>query len=249
MPQPTISPPTSDAASEADIVSSTVFTPQSSSVASLAGGLSPDADEAIPSIEGGVYGRNSVTPPVAIDPPASRPRNSATPEVDALLNVRDLRLSDTTSPSPGSDPLDLSDLGAALVTGSPSPGLYLHPQHAASSSPGTPSPATPRRNRRSSSRVNQTPHSVRDEEPPVDRFHDLGFQSAFNEARELMGSLARVLGSSDVHLEPDSTMRDLYHTAQRLAAFRCPPTRVVGLVGDSGVGTPSSALHLGPTMC
>lgn len=87
--------------------------------------------------------------------------------------------------------------------------------------------------------MNQTPHSVWDEEPPVDRFHDPAFQSTFNEAREMMGSLARILESSDVHREPDSTMRDLHKTAQRLAAFQAPPTRVVGLVGDSGVGKSS----------
>ena len=51
-----------------------------------------------------------------------------------------------------------------------------------------------------------------------------------------MAQLARVLGSSALHLEPDSTMRTLRERADELARFRCPPTRTVGLVGDSGVG-------------
>jgi hypothetical protein len=90
--------------------------------------------------------------------------------------------------------------------------------------------------RRTGSRNVLTPHDVRDEEPPVDRFHDAEFQQSFGLAKALMASLVEVLASSDLHTEPDSTMRQLHQRAEDLAAFDCPLTRTVGFVGDSGVG-------------
>ena len=129
----------------------------------------------------------------------------------------------------------MSSLAAALprtstLDSSPAP---LRASIAQSESP-RPSPG---RKRRSSSRVNLLPHNVRDEEPPQDRFHEPTFQQAFCNAKALMGSLVEALGSSTLHFEPDSTIRNLRQTAQDLATIQCSPTRVVGLVGDSGVGT------------
>lgn len=215
MPQPSNSPSTSDAESGADACSSAeVLTPQSSRAASVAGSLSPDRNEPVPSIE------------VADD--------------DALPNLDALRLSDTTgpspSPSPNSDPMDLSELAAALDNSTPDPGLRPHPQRVASSSPGTPSRRTPRRTRQPSLRVDKAPHRVRDEKPPADPFYDPKFQRALNEAKELMGRLAPVLASSDDYQDADPTIRSLSDTAQQLAVFQGPRARVVGLVGDSGVG-------------
>lgn len=131
-------------------------------------------------------------------------------------------------------------LAAALPRAPSSPAnppLLLQPRPSASSS-GPQQPPTGR-NRRSSSRVNFQPHNVREEKPPQDRFHEPAFQQAFRNAKALMGSLAGVLGSSSRHLEPDSAIQHLRQTAQNLATFQCPPTRVVGLVGDAGVGKSS----------
>jgi len=221
---------TRSSSSETDNLSSVVLTPQSSSVSPSTPANPPlDPDHPIPTIE---RGDSSISSPgVAINTP-STPRQSSVGDIDnGIQNLFIFR----GSSSPSSEPLDLSNLAAALSTSSPTPTRFLQPQ-GGSNNPETPGPDNGRRSRRSSSRVNQTPHDIRDEEPPVDRFHDPAFQTAFNEARELVGSLTRVLGSSDVHLEPDSTMKGLHQTARRLAEFQCPPTRVVGLVGDSGVG-------------
>ncbi|KAK0707804.1 hypothetical protein B0H67DRAFT_647946 [Lasiosphaeris hirsuta] len=95
------------------------------------------------------------------------------------------------------------------------------------------------RRRKSSPRASSARHSVRDEEPPEDRFYHPEFQRAFGDARVLMARLAGVLGSSDLHLEPDSTIRALRQRAGKLANFQCPSSRVVGLVGDTGVGKSS----------
>lgn len=81
-----------------------------------------------------------------------------------------------------------------------------------------------------------TRHEVKDEEPPTDRFHEAAFQKAFGDAKALMAGLARVLGSGALHLEPDSVIKELKKRAETLAGFQCPGERVVGLVGDSGVG-------------
>lgn len=83
-----------------------------------------------------------------------------------------------------------------------------------------------------------------DEEPPEDDFNDPAFQRSFTKTRKLMASLEKTLGSSDIHLEPDSTIRRLRETARKLAQFHCPPTRTVGFVGDSGVGMYHSFLLL-----
>lgn len=77
---------------------------------------------------------------------------------------------------------------------------------------------------------------MRDEAPPQDRFHDPEFQQALAHAKSLMARLAGALGSSTLHLEPDSTMKTLRDRGDELARFRSPPTRTVGLVGDSGAG-------------
>ncbi|KAK4041410.1 hypothetical protein C8A01DRAFT_14819, partial [Parachaetomium inaequale] len=148
--------------------------------------------------------------------------------------LRELRLRSSTSPS-SSAGLSLRTLRAALPstrTPSPSQSPLLLPHRASPRSSGAPG------HRRSSS-AHQIPYDVRQEAPPEDRFHAPEFQQSLTQAKSLMGRLAGVLGSSRLHLAPDSVMRTLRHRADELARFRCPPTRTVGLVGDSGVGKSS----------
>jgi hypothetical protein len=90
--------------------------------------------------------------------------------------------------------------------------------------------------RRSSSRTNIAPHNVMDEDPPSDPFHEPTFQQAFSDAKRFMSELVAVLSSSSLHSDPDSTMRRLHRDTIKLAQFLCPSTRIVGFVGDSGVG-------------
>lgn len=90
--------------------------------------------------------------------------------------------------------------------------------------------------RRSNPRLRQPPHVVSDEESPRDRFHDPVFQQAFTDTKDHVAKLEDVLGSGSLHLEPDSTIYRIYQNAGSLAEFECPTKRVVGFVGDSGVG-------------
>ncbi|KAH0425848.1 hypothetical protein CcaCcLH18_10717 [Colletotrichum camelliae] len=92
----------------------------------------------------------------------------------------------------------------------------------------------------------EAPHDVKDEDLPDDRFHHPDVQNAFVEAKALMSRLARVLGSSPLHIDPDSAIKRLHKRAKDLSRFQCPSTRTVGFVGDSGVGKSSllnSLLH------
>jgi ABC-type glutathione transport system ATPase component len=83
------------------------------------------------------------------------------------------------------------------------------------------------------------PHDVADEEPPRDAFHDAAFQQAYSDARTLIGNLSDVLASSRQRHEANSAIRKLCDNAAELARFQCPTTRIVGFVGDSGVGKSS----------
>ncbi|KAK0742907.1 hypothetical protein B0T18DRAFT_489791 [Schizothecium vesticola] len=254
-------------ASESDTASLPIFTPASSSVFTSSGsprgdgqyrfqGI-PGSDIPIPSVENGaspsascsspsqnptpvsssqLLSARSPTPSIAISQApcssaAATPPSSSVGFSEIEAGIQGIRLS-----QPG-DSLDMSSLAAALPRNSTSDSrpTPLRDSTAQSESPRS----SPGRSRRSSSRVNLQPHNVRDEEPPQDRFHEPAFQQAFRNAKALMGGLAAVLGSSALHLEPDSAMSNLRQTAQDLAAFQCPPTRVVGLVGDSGVGKSS----------
>ncbi|KAK1989740.1 hypothetical protein LX36DRAFT_594126 [Colletotrichum falcatum] len=95
------------------------------------------------------------------------------------------------------------------------------------------------RRSRAGSRASLTPHDVWDEEPPPNRFHDPAVQGAFGKARALVARLAGVLEASPLHASADSTIKRLHARARELAGFRCPSTRTVGFVGDSGVGKSS----------
>ena len=148
----------------------------------------------------------------------------------------DARLENMRISSPDSR-LGMRDVATALegvASGSSTQAALLEPTYP--SKGGSPSNRRSAR-RRSSSQTNTIKHDVRDEEPPQDRFHEPAFQQAFGDAKILMSELANVLGSSSLHIDPDSTMQRLHREAGELANFQCPSSRTVGFVGDSGVGT------------
>lgn len=100
----------------------------------------------------------------------------------------------------------------------------------------SPSPA---RRRRSGSRMGRESHRIEDEIPPEGLFYTREVQEALVNARTLTSRMANVLSSSNLHLEDESRVQGLYQQAQALNAFQLPSTRIVGLVGDSGVGKSS----------
>lgn len=93
--------------------------------------------------------------------------------------------------------------------------------------------------RRSTPRPGPVIHKVEDEEPPSDEFHRPAFQKRLADTRKLLSDFTDVLSSSSVHLEPDSTMKSLHERAKALSCFQPLSIRIVGFVGDSGVGKSS----------
>ena len=145
------------------------------------------------------------------------------------------RLRDVNLNTHGRAGLAMSGVAAALsdaANGLDHHAAQLEPSREAPSL----SPDRQQSRRRSSQRVDLIPHNVQDEDPPEDRFHSPDVQQAFSGAKNLMERLTAVLSSSSLHHEPDSTMRRLHQRCGDLGRFRCPPTRTVGFVGDSGVG-------------
>ncbi|KAF2740486.1 hypothetical protein EJ04DRAFT_559010 [Polyplosphaeria fusca] len=74
---------------------------------------------------------------------------------------------------------------------------------------------------------------------PESPFYGKQVQDALTKARITTANLATALSTSHLHLEAGSTVRNLHQQATILSDFQPPSTRVVGLVGDSGVGKSS----------
>ncbi|KAI1815628.1 hypothetical protein GGS20DRAFT_322793 [Poronia punctata] len=131
----------------------------------------------------------------------------------------------------------MSSISQALreIPASPSPSPSPSPSRNLQPTATSPSP----RSRRSSSRVSLAPHDVTDETPPNDRFDQPALQKALRDTENLMSDLAVVLRSGSIQYEPDSVMKRLSKRADELVKFQCPPTRIVGFVGDSGAGKSS----------
>ncbi|EDU46388.1 conserved hypothetical protein [Pyrenophora tritici-repentis Pt-1C-BFP] len=97
----------------------------------------------------------------------------------------------------------------------------------------SPSPARPRR---SGSGITRRIHRVEDEEPPA---HLTQVEQHLSDVRTQVLRMAQVLSSSKLHLENGSTIQGLHQQALDLAALQLPSSRIVGLIGDSGVGKSS----------
>ncbi|KAI0015649.1 hypothetical protein F4780DRAFT_62768 [Xylariomycetidae sp. FL0641] len=205
----------------------------------------PSRDDPIPSIEpngrdGEAASPTSVTtnsthhrtPSVSVSPPHGS-ENNGVGSVDRHLAGLQL--------SPQNPSIDLSGLADAIHDLSPgrnsrTPSLLRTPPPAGTSQHRS---GSAERRRRSGSRANAQPHDVRDEEVSGDRFRHPTFQDAFATTRRLMVEMEETLRSSTVHQDPDSIMARLQQEASQLANFRCPPSRIVGFVGESGAGKSS----------
>jgi putative ribosome biogenesis GTPase RsgA len=64
-------------------------------------------------------------------------------------------------------------------------------------------------------------------------------QRALDNARTLSRTMATVLSSSNLHHENGSSIQKLHQEATRLIDYQLPSSKIVGLVGDSGVGKSS----------
>jgi hypothetical protein len=174
--------------------------------------------------------------------------------------MSDFRQTSVTSPSRDNTSTPSVQLTPAPSTNDISQGKHLSQPHSEGITEGldalrlrspslTESPAhsrarqdhslTPSRRRRSSSAIDKAPYRVEDEQPPTAFSQMREVQQVFDKTRKISENIANVLSSSDLHQEPDSTIKNLYREALRLSKFELPSSRTVGLVGDSGVGKSS----------
>ena len=98
---------------------------------------------------------------------------------------------------------------------------------------------TPSRRRRSGNGTNRDIHQIENEKPPETLFHMPEVQGSLANARLLTARMINVLSSSNLHRENGSSIQSLHRQATRLNSFQLPSSRIVGLVGDSGVGKSS----------
>ncbi|CAM1503171.1 Fc.00g079470.m01.CDS01 [Cosmosporella sp. VM-42] len=165
----------------------------------------------------------------------SSSNQSRSQSIGITSGLQNIRLS---SPNGVSNLSDLAEAVDNVARGSDSRSVSLEPGEQRDS-PGFDTPRQRRRSRRSSSRLDRSPHDVSTEVLPEDAFHSSAFQQALRDAKQLMSDMESVLGSSALHNNPGSTIRRLLNEAGELAGFQLPSTRTVGFVGDSGVGKSS----------
>jgi ABC-type multidrug transport system fused ATPase/permease subunit len=92
---------------------------------------------------------------------------------------------------------------------------------------------------RSGSAVAREIHKVELEGSPETFANMAEVQEALANARTVASRISDVLGSSNLHRENGSSIQRLYQQAKNLEDFQLPPSRIVGLVGDSGMGKSS----------
>lgn len=225
-----------------------------------------DSDRPLPSVENKISStssRQSSTSPTLYTPSASTNADSArqAPDQDALLqqidDLRNLRIASpqtlgssslqrgARAPSIHVTPLAPSDESSqprASRTDSLVGGVAaLHIESLQVDSPGASRWRESRssslsRRRRSESGINRDSHRIENEDPPQASFYMPEVQEALANARTLTSRMANILSSSNSHRENESSIQSLRQQAMRLNGFQLPSSRIVGLVGDSGVG-------------
>jgi ABC-type glutathione transport system ATPase component len=98
---------------------------------------------------------------------------------------------------------------------------------------------SPSRRGRSGSEIPVDRYQVELEDPPKALSHLPKIEDALASARTLTSRMASVLSHSSLHQENGSSIQKLHRQALELTCFQLPSSRIVGLVGDSGVGKSS----------
>ncbi|KAF2278876.1 uncharacterized protein EI97DRAFT_372095 [Westerdykella ornata] len=196
---------------------------------------SPDADSIWPASDqdsvlqqiGGLHHLRLTSVPITDT--SSSQRGTPTPSIHVT----------TTPPTNGSSraPVDRTD---SLVRG-------VTALHIASDQADPPGASGPRDSRlpspscrsRSGSEVNCDRHQVENEDPPQGLLHMPEPQETLATATKLMTSMADLLSRSNLDGENGSSIGQLYQAAINLSKSQLPSARIVGLVGDSGVGKSS----------
>ncbi|KAJ5263281.1 hypothetical protein N7478_010886 [Penicillium angulare] len=82
-------------------------------------------------------------------------------------------------------------------------------------------------------------YSVRQESLPKAPIYDQSLQRGLAEVKDSLSNIASIMGESDLAHDSKSHFNTLYRETKDLSTFRYPETRIVGFIGDSGVGKSS----------
>jgi hypothetical protein len=191
-----------------------------------------DPDRPLPSVEQDLSSSTdrststAASPNASLDSPSAELAEDHNAIAQEIVNMHNLRL--TSPQTPQSLPHRASR----------TPSIHITPSVAPNSTCQSTS-RSPSRHRRSGSEIRRERHQVESEDPPEAFAHITEVQQAFTSARSLPKQLATVLLSSNLHRENGSSIQKLYQQAKKLEEFELPSSRIVGLVGDSGVGKSS----------
>ncbi|KAL9115184.1 MAG: hypothetical protein Q9227_000978 [Pyrenula ochraceoflavens] len=83
------------------------------------------------------------------------------------------------------------------------------------------------------------PYSANDEILPEEPYYDPSFQSCLRDARKLAHRVSQCLDKCVEAYRPDSILYKRREEAKSLSQFECSSTRLIGVVGNSGVGKSS----------
>lgn len=177
----------------------------------------------------------------------AREATHSTPATTTPLRAHSSSFSrgDTPTPSVWITPAPSTDVLSRHQTETITEGLdAMHIRSPSAESPdrsrtGRKNAFTPSRRRRSTSAVNKESHRVEDEDPPATFSRLREVEQVYTKAKQMSEKLLKVLASSTLHQKPNSSIGKLHREAIRLTEFELPSSRIVGLVGDSGVGKSS----------
>jgi ABC-type multidrug transport system fused ATPase/permease subunit len=224
-------------------------------------------DYPLPSVEQHVYDHNTSstasTAKYTPSPSSSTKSNQQTDGQDAdVRDIEDFRNLRLTSPLMSNSPLQRgsrtpsihvttsvnssnekragTDRDDSVVAGVAA--LNIEPLRVdslgAHEAPNARSPS-PSRRRRSGSGIRKERHDIESELPPDHFAHMSEAQNALARSKILTTKLATILSQSTFSLESGSHIKTLHRQAAELSNFQLPSSRIVGLVGDSGVGKSS----------
>ncbi|KGO42065.1 hypothetical protein PEX1_069780 [Penicillium expansum] len=83
------------------------------------------------------------------------------------------------------------------------------------------------------------PSDIHDEPLPGAPVYNHRLQTGLKEVKGELASLASMMGLSELKQDQSTDLHSLYERTKKMSMFECPETRIVGFIGDSGVGKSS----------
>lgn len=90
---------------------------------------------------------------------------------------------------------------------------------------------------RMSDHVEADTYNFRQEPLPPAPVYNYRLQDGLKDVKNQLGDLANTMCLSGLVRDSNTSLHTLYEETKKASEFKCPETRTVGFIGDSGVGT------------